>query len=350
MIKIYRLTRTDWSYYVDDRARELEGLRSGPAGRWLRGSGPLDQRTLSLLGETSTRTATTGYDIIVAAPRPLSVLLAIDPVAAPMVIAAHQAAVAVAIEYLDRRAVVVRTRRGDEEYIDAGQWGRRAAFTHGVNRLGEPHLHDHVIVGARPVGETSLLDGQSLRAHALSADALYRSTLRQYVGQQTRWQPWRSFTGLEHVADIDEGYRALWGGRSQERPAKRHWLREEIVAKWSEDLAHYVPLAVLPTPKWSPGEVSRHRFAGALEGRRAMYRHDIVTAYCNAAPVGVVPEAVDTVVNATYPELIDCRGLQGPTLSPKRALAILPALEQSREYRPQPQRMVVLGVEPTLRS
>ena len=63
-------------------------------------------------------------------------------------------------------AVTTATRR------DGGRTS--SSFTHGVNRHGEPHLHDHVLVGARPDGaRRRVLDSRApLRAPARGRRAL----------------------------------------------------------------------------------------------------------------------------------------------------------------------------------
>ena len=62
----------DVSYFTNDDAREIEGLRDGGPGRWLRGEGdPYDARDVSRVLQTSPRSDVVGYDVIVAAPRPL---------------------------------------------------------------------------------------------------------------------------------------------------------------------------------------------------------------------------------------------------------------------------------------
>ena len=63
---------------------------------------------------TSERSQIVGYDLVVAAPRPLSTLLAVDPFHASGVVDAHRASVRAAVDYLEDRALVVREQRGGE--------------------------------------------------------------------------------------------------------------------------------------------------------------------------------------------------------------------------------------------
>ncbi len=184
MIRVLSRRSNDVSYFTNDRALEIEGLRDGEPGWWLRGAGDArDDRSVANVLRTSERSSVLGYDIVVAAPRPTSILLAVDADHADGVVAAHRTSVAAAIDYLEEHALVVRDRRGGEDRELAGRWTGVVGFTHGVNRHGEPHLHDHVLVGALPDGSRSVLDSRGLFAHLVAADALYRASLRHELSR-----------------------------------------------------------------------------------------------------------------------------------------------------------------------
>ncbi len=310
----------DVTYLTQDPARELEDLRDGPAQRWLRGGGDLERvEDVQRLLTSSERSAVVGYDLIVAAPRPLSVLLALDERHAPAVVDAHRRAVGDALEYLEDRALVVRERRGGVDRDLPGRWAHVAAFTHGVNRHGEPHLHDHVLVGARPQGSVNVLDSRALFAHALAADALYRSSLRARVARTTPYRPWRSFEGVEHVAGLDEGYRVLWGGHHGERGQKRHWSREDARGAWEDDLARFESHGVVPVATRAPERLDEHAFASSLEGRDAVARRHLVEAWANAAPFGREAREVTAAVDLLYPGVRESRGVREGTVSVREA-------------------------------
>ena len=79
------------SYFTNDAARELDGVREGGPGWWLRGEGDTrDPRTVERVLVTSERSRVQGYDVIIAAPRPISILLALDPDGARGVVEAHR--------------------------------------------------------------------------------------------------------------------------------------------------------------------------------------------------------------------------------------------------------------------
>ncbi|MGH9020779.1 MAG: relaxase domain-containing protein, partial [Acidimicrobiales bacterium] len=280
---------------------------------------------------TSARASVVGYDIVFAAPRPVSILIALDPRSAPGVIDAHRSSVGAALDYLEERAVTVRDRRGGEQREWPGRWGAATAFTHGVNRHGEPHLHDHVLVGARPLGASGVLDSRSLFAHARSADALYRASLRAGVAERTPWRPWRGFSGVEHVAGVDEGYRALWGGHHDDRGGKLTWTRVDATGAWAQDLQRLDERGAV-TPPARDDRLSEHAFAASLEGRVSVARRDLVTAWADATTYGQRARDVAESIDSLYPGLRDARGFRGETLGVPAAR--MTALVRQRGPRP----------------
>ena len=313
----------DVSYLSDDRALELEGVRHGPAQWWWRGQGDVARgEDAARVLRTSDRSSVVGYDLIVAAPRPVSILVALDPDHAPAVIEAHRRAVGETLAYLEERALVTRDRRGGEDRDVAGQWSQVVAFTHGVNRHGEPHVHDHVLVGARLEGASGVLDSRSLFAHAHAADALYRSSLRAGVAASTPYRPWRSFEGVEHVVGLDEGYRVLWGGHFAERGLKRHWTREEVLDRWRGDLAGFESHGVRHAPSRDTLALDEHAFGAAVEGLRDVARRHLVEAWANAATFGRRARDVAASVDTFYPGMAGARGVREVTLSVREARMI----------------------------
>jgi len=329
MIKVMVRRSRDLRYLNDDPALELDGVREGPASRWLRGEGDLTSPWEAQRLLTSTpRSAVVGYDLIIAAPRPISILVALDESYAPAVVAGHRRSVADAVTYLERRALVVRDRRGGDDRDAAAEWERIAAYTHGVNRHGEPHLHDHVLVGARPRDEDRVLDARGLFAHARAADALYRATLRAELARTTPYAPWQSFEGVEHVKGLDEGYRALWGGHFDDRGAKRYVTRDDVRRQWSRDLERFVALGVVPAPSHQRNSLNEHAFAAAFEGRHEVHRHHVVEAWANAATFGASAHTIEGALDLMYPEVRAARGVRGPTLSVGRARMVASVRER----------------------
>jgi TrwC relaxase len=320
-------------YLLRDEARELAGLRDGGPLRWLRGRGNLDlDEDRRALMTTTPRARIVGYDMIVAAPRTVSILIALDEAQAGAVVTAHQRAVASTVDYLERRALVVRNRCGGEDRERGAHWAKVASFTHGVNRHGEPHLHDHVLVGARPANEDTVLDSRSLYAHLRAADSLYGASLRAEIANLTKYRPWRSFDGRDHVEGLDEGYRTLWGGHFADRGIKRLWRREEVREKWLHDERRFESLGVIEAPPRRRELLDEHRFAATLEGRLNIGRHHLVQAWADAATFGVSSLALERSLDMLYPTTRGSRGLRGAQLTLREARAT--SLVRERGERP----------------
>ncbi|HEX7277753.1 MAG TPA: MobF family relaxase, partial [Acidimicrobiales bacterium] len=126
-----------------------------------------------------------GYDATFSAPKSVSVLYALgdrDDVGA--VVAAHDAAVAGAIGYLERHACRVRRGgihgKGVRFEVGGGMVG--AAFVHHTSRAGDPQLHTHVLLANAtpgPDGRWTGIDSAGLFAHAKAATAVYQALLRR---------------------------------------------------------------------------------------------------------------------------------------------------------------------------
>ncbi len=323
MLRLLVRRSRDISYLSDDRALELDGVREGPAQWWIRGSGDLaGYDDVARVLTTSERSRVVGYDVVIAAPRPVSILVALDPSHAGAVVDAHRGAVRDAVEYLEDRAVVVRDRRGGMDLESGAYWTYVASFTHGVNRHGEPHLHDHVLVGARPDGARGVLDSRALFAHARAADALYRCSLRAGVARTSPHVVWRSFEGVEHVAGLDEGYRVLWGGHFGDRGVKHHWTRDDARSAWAGDLERFETHGVVAVPHRSSRHLDEHSFRASLEGRPTVSRRHVIEAWSNAATFGSGAHDVTSSVDLLYPSIGRARGVREESLSLRDARMI----------------------------
>ena len=332
MLRVFARRSDNVHYFTEDAAHEIEGLRAGGPGWWLRGDGDAhDPRDVADVLQSTERAAVRGYDLVIAAPRPISILLALDPDHAPGVVDAHRSSVRAAVGYLEEHALVVRDRRDGADRDERGRWRSIVAFTHGINRHGEPHLHDHVLVGARPEGARVVLDSRALYAHSSAADAIYRSSMRHELAARSPWAAWRSFEGIEHVVGLDEGYRALWGGHHPERGEKRHWRREDAVQAWRRDLERFEAHGVVSAPSRRV-TLDEHAFAGALEGRTDVARRHVVEAWANAATYGQNPTGLRRSIGDLYPELAGPGGVREPTMPVRDARMT----KRVRELGPRP--------------
>ena len=309
MIRIIPRRSLDASYYAGDKSMELDGVRSGPPGYWIRGSGPIDSSVLERTWRRSQRATIVGYDLVVAAPRTVSALLALGEVEEQrQLVVDHRASVAAAVHYLEDRALVVNTAMAGESLEQRGRWASIVAFTHGVNRIGEPHLHDHVLVGALPHHRARALNRQALSAHLLAADAIYRSEFRFRINQHGVRRAWRTFGGIDMVQGVDEGHRALWPGDRTWGIQKESWSRAGIVNKWESDLLRFEKIH-MQEPPTRTDSINEQIFGAHFEGAISVARRDLVAATANGASSGLPGDGVQAFVDIHYPELVADRGL-----------------------------------------
>jgi len=337
MIRIFPRNTFDASYYVRDDALELDGVRDGPPGYWMRGSGPIDGSLLERSWRTAPRASIIGYDVIVAAPRTMSALLVLGGEHEQrQLVDDHRASVRSALGYLENRALVVNTKMDGEILEQRSRWSSIVAFTHGVNRIGEPHLHDHVLVGAVPHHRSRVLSRQSLSAHLLAADSIYRAELRYRIGQYGLRSAWRTFGGSDLVQGIDEGHRALWPGDRTWGAQKELWTRESIVEKWKNDLLRFESIHMREPPTRT-GVVNEQIFGSQFEGMFSVARRDLVTATANAATHGLLRPEIEAFVDTHYPELTESRGLSERRIGVSAARQI----DRVKERGPRPLELAV---------
>jgi conjugative relaxase-like TrwC/TraI family protein len=146
-----------------------------------------------------------------AVPKSVSIAYALgDPLVQGEVVAGCEAAVAEAFGWLEREACFVRrgsnnrmvTRSSPEGFgtrrmVAAGFVA--AQFRHRTSRLGDPHLHWHVLVPnmAQGIdGRWSALDGTALYAAQRTAGVMFQSAMRRELKQRlgVQWGPIRRDT------------------------------------------------------------------------------------------------------------------------------------------------------------
>src|ERR1019366_7564846 len=175
-------------------------------------------------------------DVIVAAPKPVSVLLATEARdVARSVVELHEHGVAAAFGYLCDEGL-------GTEVVPAT---RAVGFTHGVNRLLDPHLHTHVVLSLHD-GRGAQIDARAVRAHAQAANSLYLATLRDGLPRAAGRSAWVTATGRMHGDGADLGLVAAMStprdrrGRVERAGAKAHPGTEDVREHWDRVLAAHV--------------------------------------------------------------------------------------------------------------
>jgi conjugative relaxase-like TrwC/TraI family protein len=155
------------------------------------------------------RSKVAAFDLTFSAPKSVSVLFAIgDGRLSRALVEAHEAAVAAALDYLEREACRVRRGRGGVRR-EAGAGFVAAAYRHRMSRAEDPQVHTHVVAAnmARGFdGRWTALDATPIYQHAKAAGYLYQAHLRAAVRERLPWVRWGSVAkGMAEIEQIAPG-------------------------------------------------------------------------------------------------------------------------------------------------
>ena len=152
------------------------------------GRTPRDERERSgwiARNSRPTRITVCGFDLTFSPVKSVSTLWALAPrELAERIEAAHHAAVADALAWLDRHAAYTRLGRNGIRQVETegliSTW-----FTHRDSRAGDPDLHTHVTVPnkvrTRDGQRWAALDARMLYRHKVTASEVYNTSLIEYV-------------------------------------------------------------------------------------------------------------------------------------------------------------------------
>ena len=146
-----------------------------------------------------------GFDLTFSVPKSVSVLWALgDPIVQAEVTAACEAALRESMAWLEREACFVRRGTNNRKArVDPAEFGTRrmvaegfvaAQFPHRTSRMGDPHLHWHVLVAntARGIdGRWTALDGTALYKAQRPVGVLFQTAMRRELSQRLgiEWGP-----------------------------------------------------------------------------------------------------------------------------------------------------------------
>jgi TrwC relaxase len=286
----------DGTYFLRDGAHELAEFRHGPAAHVLSGG----DEPVGLLVDTlarATRTRRRSFDVVVAAPKPVSVLLALeDTSSCSNLVSLHQSAVIAAVDYL---RTALRTHAGPSDEIDA------VGFTHGVNRLLDPHLHTHVVIGAVSK-RGGVVSAPVLTRHARAADGLYLAALRAGSANATARRAWIAGDGTFRVEGVDNGLVAAMSlprgrdGRVELVGRRPPGSRGDLRAAWRRT-AETSPVLGAPRLPRDPGTaIDEHRFCASL-GDELIGAPELVAGWSSACTYGQWPAEVLAAVDLLAP-------------------------------------------------
>ncbi|QFS91929.1 ATP-dependent RecD-like DNA helicase [Mycobacterium sp. THAF192] len=177
---------------IDDDVRA--GIRTQVAREMFAeqfGRDPADDRELSGFVARATRARTTavaGYDLTFSPVKSISALWAIaPPEIAEQIEAAHEAAVADVLEWLQDKAAFTRTGTNGVAQVDT-EGLIAAVFTHRDSRAGDPDLHTHVAIANKVsyldqngVRRWLALDGQPLHRVIVAASEMYNTRMEVHT-------------------------------------------------------------------------------------------------------------------------------------------------------------------------
>jgi len=264
MLNIGKLLQGQADYYLDAVARSQEEYYTGSgeaAGYWLgeaaqqlglagevteeglhrllAGAHPI---TAQRLGSPPRSHRVAGFDLTFRAPKSVSLLYGLGGFqTASQVRAAHEEAIAQALEYLERHAAVV-SRGHARERQERAAGLIAAAYQHRTSRAGDPLLHTHVLVanlGQGSDGRWTALDGRPLYRHAKTAGYLYQAVLRVELTRRVgvAWGPVHN-----GVADVRGIHRPVIEAFSQ----RRHQIHQRL-AEVGQHTARSAQTAALQT-------------------------------------------------------------------------------------------------------
>jgi conjugative relaxase-like TrwC/TraI family protein len=283
--------------------------------------------------------AVSGVDLLFVAPKSVSLLHLLGPrEVAEAAGAAHGAAVADAVGYMERNACGVRRSRGGSVHLLPATGVVSAAFVHRTSRALDPHLHTHLVAANVAQGVDGLwssVDTRRLFLHRRPLGAVYDASLRHQLADRlgVAWE--RDPAGRWDVAGIDPVLHRLFSQRSAaideyvfrsagDRPTRGlrraafHAERPDKVsgqtvdglrARWRSRAAdHDLDLAdlvrVVGQVRTAPerGAVDRDEMCARLgitvSGRTPVSVRDLVAVVADASPAGLPAEQVEQVADA----------------------------------------------------
>ncbi|TVT30617.1 AAA family ATPase [Amycolatopsis rhizosphaerae] len=238
------------------------------------------------------KSATSGYEMVFAPPKSVSVAWALsDEATRQMIVGLHRQAVRDTLTYLENN--VAYTRRGDGGYAQYDVKGITAAiFEHWDSRAGDPHLHTHVPISAKvqgPDGRWTSLDGRTILAASVTMSEFYNSRIRDLFREHgASWteRPAGGFDLKRPVWELDGVPSELLTGFSQRASQVEQDRAARIVAFRREHGRE-------PTPKETL-ELSRRAQYGTRAAKQAPHSlADHLRRWRRQADEMVAPEVVD---------------------------------------------------------
>jgi conjugative relaxase-like TrwC/TraI family protein len=161
--------------------------------------------------------AVRGFDVTASAPKSVSVLWAVgDDRVRGEVVAAHDAAVAGMVDWIERHAHTRYRINGEVAVVDA-EGIIAAAFRQHTSRALDPQLHTHVVISNRvrsDDGRWLALDARTIKVDQRTVSAVYHAGLRAELTRRLGVE-WREPEhGIAEIASVPDAVLAEFSART----------------------------------------------------------------------------------------------------------------------------------------
>lgn len=204
-----------------------------------RGREPRDARELSAAVARYSRprqTAVAGFDLTFSPVKSVSALWAVAPrEVAETIEAAHDAAVADALAFIEREVLFTREGKDGARQVETrGLTG--AAFTHRDSRAGDPDLHTHVAIANKvqtQQGKWLAIYGRLLHEQAVSVSEAYNTALELHLSDRlgvrfAERSPAAGKRPVREVVGVDSDLCAAWSRRRTDIVRRQRVLAREF--------------------------------------------------------------------------------------------------------------------------
>lgn len=295
------------------RTRVAEAMFTTEYGR-----APRDERERSgwiARNSRPPRMTVCGFDLTFSPVKSVSTLWALAPrELAARIEAAHHAAVADAMAWLDRHAAYTRLGRNGIRQVDTegliSTW-----FTHRDSRAGDPDLHTHVTVANKVRtrdGQWAALDARMLYRHKVTASEVYNTSLIDYMtrlGVRFTERPGTSADKrpIHEIAGIDPALNHAWSKRGIRIRARTGELATVFQAEHGREplpvevntLAEQANLETRPR-KHAPRSPAEQRADWRTEARTVLGSEAAIDAMLAATLTGPATPPTPVVADAAW--------------------------------------------------
>lgn len=319
---------------------ERKEIQNRVAGQMFRDSHGRDATGVELATFIANNTAArqqsvAGYDLVFTPTKSVSMAWGLgDENLRTGIEAAHEAAIADVVSYLEDNAIYARRGRGGVEQIDTDKGLVATKFRHYDSRNGDPNLHDHLVIANRVKGadgKWSTLDGRMIYQHGVAASELYNSRIMHHIHDRLGLE----FTPTEargkqifELAGITRGEVAAFSSRS----ASIKETMAEVEAAFIADHGHAptakqrIALAQQATLATRPAKEGPHSLAQLNE----MWREKAATVTPNLPTGEALAEHLRAASTARAEAVtVAAAGLEA-TPEHERVAAIIARLSESR--------------------